>query len=520
MKYLIVRFSESKELYDTIRCDALAAGWEENKVFMYARKQLSYMIGDEEEFYFRGVDGDTIIGLYASESEADLVEQKNELENIIDLTFSISVHLFLEEIAEEKFQVMAKEASAEEMLPFTMHAPETVIFPSSNKIRVIIHRGTHQIGGTCTEIATGRTRLLFDLGSPLEGDEKQAALSVDGVTSGRKHCDGLFLTHYHGDHIGEVQNVLDDIPVYMTAASKEILHVQQTYLYKKTAQWVTDAREITPGVPVTFEDLTVTPIASDHSAFMSVMYLVEGFGKKILLTGDYRLHGQYADNVENSLKQLAPVNLLITEGTNLTRGGFAVSRETEVQDRFRELLAKYKYVFLLPSSGNLDRIADFSRCVPRGKYMLTDDYQKKLLDIQNQYCPGEEYKAHKVIVYGENLAAKTEQRGFGMVIRANDYFKSIVRYYFNKYPSDTCLIYSMWSGYKEKPNMKEFLGCFENCYTVHVSGHVTREDMIRTIDLVKPRWIIINHTEADKAAKDMLQSDNIINIDDEQEIFI
>jgi hypothetical protein len=56
MKYLIVRFSESKELYDTIRCDALAAGWEENKVFMYARKQLSYMIGEEEEFYFRGVD--------------------------------------------------------------------------------------------------------------------------------------------------------------------------------------------------------------------------------------------------------------------------------------------------------------------------------------------------------------------------------------------------------------------------------------------------------------------------------
>ena len=35
-------------------------------------------------------------------------------------------------------------------------------------MRIIIHRGTHQIGGTCVELETGDTRILLDFGMPLQ----------------------------------------------------------------------------------------------------------------------------------------------------------------------------------------------------------------------------------------------------------------------------------------------------------------------------------------------------------------
>ena len=98
-----------------------------------------------------------------------------------------------------------------------------------NKIRVIPHRGAMQIGGVCTEIATDNLRILFDFGSPLEGEGRQDILDIDGVTTGKANCDAVFITHYHGDHVGEVPNIMADIPVYMHKTAREILQAQQEH---------------------------------------------------------------------------------------------------------------------------------------------------------------------------------------------------------------------------------------------------------------------------------------------------
>ncbi len=71
-----------------------------------------------------------------------------------------------------------------------------------------------------------------------------------------------------------------------------------------------------------------------------------------------------------------------------------------------------------------------------------------------------------------------------MIIRASDRFKPIVKYYFEKYPDRTCLIYSMWSGYEFLPDIAEILGYGkEHMERVHVSGHITKEDLEQVIDV-------------------------------------
>ncbi len=379
---------------------------------------------------------------------------------------------------------------------------------NSGKVNVKLYRGAKQIGGVCTEISTDNTRLLFDVGAPLEGEGDQALLDIEGVTTGNLNCDGIFLTHYHGDHIGEIDFVDAKIPVYMEKYAKRILEAQQEH--KKIigeAVWADTVIEIEVGVPVQIKDFTITALASDHSATNSVMYLIEANGKRILLTGDYRLHGFYKDKVENTLKNIGHIDLMITEGTNLTRANTSDSRKYDedwVESVFKNALKKYKYVFLLVSSSQLDRIASFSRCVPEGKYMLVDRYQHDLIQIYDSERD-ERLKSNKVLYIGDYVMGKAENAGFGMAIRGNYYFPLIVKDYFEKHRDDTCLIYSMWSGYIDKysevKKLVEYAG--ENVFTAHVSGHATKEDMEDVIKMISPDKLIVHHTN---------DVDNLLNL--------
>ncbi len=367
----------------------------------------------------------------------------------------------------------------------------------NSKVRVIIHRGTNQIGGVCTEVATDNTRIFFDFGSPLEGEGNQDKLEIEGVTKGKVNCDGIFLTHYHGDHVGEIPFIDASIPIYMEKTARKILELQQKHM-KSVGQpvWANKVNEITVGDPIQIQDLRITPIASDHSAANSVMYLIEGNDRRILLTGDYRLHGHYRDKLVETLKNLGSINLMITEGTTITRDAVNTYDEEWVEKQFKKALEEYKYVFLLTSSSALDRIAAFSRCVPNVKYMLTDRYQ---LDLMKVYDEEREkaLKSHKVLYISDYVMKKAEKFGFGMAIRANYMFPLIVKDFFERYPDDTVLLYSMWKGYRELPSIKKLLNiCNGKERTIHVSGHVTKEDLEQVLDIVKPKKLIIHHTSA------------------------
>lgn len=66
-------------------------------------------------------------------------------------------------------------------------------------MNLTIHRGTNEIGGSCVEIATVNTRLLIDIGLPLDSivkkpeDLKQYLPKIEG------HIDAVFISHYHLD---------------------------------------------------------------------------------------------------------------------------------------------------------------------------------------------------------------------------------------------------------------------------------------------------------------------------------
>ena len=396
-------------------------------------------------------------------------------------------------------------------------------------IRVIPHRGTCQIGGVCTEISTDKTRLLFDFGDALEGEGDQGFLHLYGITEGDANCQGIFLTHYHGDHIGQIPRVMREIPVYMNKTAKDILKVQQEH--KKCLGeyvWADNIFGLEPDKPVEINDLKITPILSDHSAYKSLMYLIEGEGKRILLTGDYRLHGKNGQLLRDKLSTIGEIDLMITEGTNLTRTSSNYHDEDWVQEQFRDIMSRYKYVFILASSSNLERIASFLNVAPYGYYPLMDDYQYSLMEIykrDNYLLP----KAKELWRYSDLLnRAVDENRGIAFVVRASDYFIPKVKDFIEKHPDETCLIYSMWTGYekdyKKYPKVHELVDvCKGHVEYIHVSGHVTREDLEEVIKLIKPRKLLIHHTSdinTEQCRLKIHKDIELINIKDKMELII
>ena len=45
-------------------------------------------------------------------------------------------------------------------------------------MEIIIHRGTHQIGGCVTEIKTEEARIIIDMGTPLPGSKTENELGA------------------------------------------------------------------------------------------------------------------------------------------------------------------------------------------------------------------------------------------------------------------------------------------------------------------------------------------------------
>ena len=143
-------------------------------------------------------------------------------------------------------------------------------------MQIIIHRGSHQIGGIATEIRTASTRILIDMGDELgmESDFISKPLSIRGVTDSNSTCDAVLFTHYHGDHIGQMMNVRKDIPLFMGSLAKEI--ILATIKDKDCLKLLVEkANTFLPGKVLQIGDIFVTPFSVDHSACDSYMFLIE-----------------------------------------------------------------------------------------------------------------------------------------------------------------------------------------------------------------------------------------------------
>jgi len=97
---------------------------------------------------------------------------------------------------------------------------------SAKAMRVRIHCGSHEIGGSCVELEAQDHRLVLDIGRPLNAalDEEVPLPAVEGLASGGDpNLLGVVISHGHPDHYGLMDQVSQDVPVYIGEAAARIL---------------------------------------------------------------------------------------------------------------------------------------------------------------------------------------------------------------------------------------------------------------------------------------------------------
>jgi L-ascorbate metabolism protein UlaG (beta-lactamase superfamily) len=250
-------------------------------------------------------------------------------------------------------------------------------------MRVRIHRGTQEIGGTCIELEVDGARLLLDLGLPLDGGLSDGSFHpwIDGL-SGNGDLLGLVLSHGHIDHWGLAPLAGPDLPVALGAATLRILQaaapfVPRPYVPPRPIEFV-------DGGSVHFGPFRVTPHLVDHSAYDAHAIEVEADGKRLFYSGDIRGHGRKAALFEKMLTHPPKnVDVMLMEGSSFGRldPDRSFPAEAEVEQRFVELFGQSEGLALVAASAqNIDRMVSLYRaCKRTGRTLIIDLYTAEIL---------------------------------------------------------------------------------------------------------------------------------------------
>ena len=391
-------------------------------------------------------------------------------------------------------------------------------------MKVCIHRGTKEIGGTCIEIEAQGKRIVLDVGVPLdvEDPDQFEMHPVKGFSRPDASLLGVIISHPHQDHYGLAYRLPKETLFAIGKGAAAIL--EAAGIFTPSGVTLQNVIHLVDRESFTLGPFTITPYLVDHSAFDAYAVLVEADGVALFYSGDLRAHGRKGKLFQKLLR-LPPkhVDVLVMEGTTLGRedahGAFAT--ETELEGRFVELFKDTPGMPLVWCSGqNVDRLVTvFRACKRSGRQLILDMYTahilratgndnvpqaswdgikvflpagqkrqikwKKRFDVSDLYKPERIYPKqlagaapHSVMIFRPTMAAELEELGCLQGAR---------------------LIYSMWSGYLKDEKQKPFLAWLRrnkiSLDTCHTSGHAALEDLVKLRQRFPDAPLVPIHTE-------------------------
>lgn len=411
-------------------------------------------------------------------------------------------------------------------------------------MKLKIHRGTHEIGGSCVEITDRDSRIVIDIGMPLVKESggkfnvkdykhlKGSELVRAGVLPDikgfyawdkeNKPIDGLLISHAHIDHYGFLPYVDKKIRCYLGEGTKRLIDI--TSLFSEFDIAIDEHTFINSGLPLRVGAFTVTPYLMDHAAFDAYAFLVESCCKKVLYSGDFREHGRkktaFRWFLHNAPKD---IDTLLLEGTLVGNRSEAAKTEDDIEkDLVKEIKNTDGIVLAVLSGQNIDRIVSLYRAAVRmGRLLVVDVYTANVLaelhDLAKIPYPSEAFNGIRVF-YPYRLSEKITKLGRkDMLCRFKAY--KITRREISENPAKIVMlarssmvsdlaslenidgasvIYSIWSGYLEEPSIQPLLRFIEKknmrLTSIHTSGHAFVKTLKKVVKVLKPKTIIPIHT--------------------------
>jgi ribonuclease J len=405
------------------------------------------------------------------------------------------------------------------MVSFFVREPR---FSALSDVHLTVHRSTSEIGGNCIEIAASEGgRLILDVGRPLDAPNDAVGLLAPSLDLARPVY-GLLISHAHQDHYGLLNEAPKGWPVFCGEPTERLVRLTSAIAGKEIDRPLQTWKS---GVPLSVGPFRVTPHLTDHSAFDAYMLLIEVDGKRLLYSGDFRVHGRKSVLVERLMASPPPdIDVLIMEGTNLGSDKPWVTEddlETEFVKLFNETRGR---VFVAWSAQNIDRTVTLYRaCKEAGRTLVIDLYTAEVLDLLKEFgrLPQPGFPNLKVVVtrafsrlnrrkgneaFTERMAkhgiaakrlAQSPNRWVAMVR------PSLIRDYeaAGVVPNaEDAWCWSMWRGYLSADNGAKVHGWFSagqsRAEHIHTSGHASPADLRAFAKSINPRCMVPIHGAA------------------------
>jgi ribonuclease J len=404
-------------------------------------------------------------------------------------------------------------------------------------MRICIHRGTKEIGGTCVELTADNGKILWiDLGTPL--DEKNP--NIDYI---QNKVDALLISHPHQDHFGLMEKMGTEIPIYIGQLSLDLINA--TKIFRGKPQLNGNFKIIKAWESFTIADtFHVKPYLTDHSSPEAFAYLIEADGKRVFYSGDFRASGRKGKVYENLIENPPDnVDLLLMEGTMVERSNHLYPSEESIQEAIFTIIKDQKNVtFVISSAQNIDRfVSVFKACRDAHKHLIIDAYSAWILEMVRKISPGTpaiEWKEIKVYndpkqlekikdISFEDFRDRIEKKSIGNTVFDNPSdFVYFVRY-LNEKLIDRLrskgiinIIYSQWEGYlgeEHKTKSSDLINRLKvdngiSFHPIHTSGHATITDLIKEAKAINSKMIVPIHTKLPEKFKTEFEKEGFSNI--------
>ncbi len=390
----------------------------------------------------------------------------------------------------------------------------------SGRVTLTIHRAAHEIGGNCIEVATADgSRVLLDAGRPLDAPEGACEGLLPSTLDVGRPVAGVLLSHPHQDHYGLLDELPASWPVFCGRASEKLIRLTSGIFGRAPRQ---SFHNWESGRPFTLGPFTVTPLLTDHSAFDAYMLLIEVAGKRLLYSGDFRLHGRKSALVRRLMgSPPASVNALVMEGTNLGSSK-PCSSETDLEKRFLALFqATSGRVFVAWSAQNIDRTVTLYRaCKAAGRTLVIDLYTAEVMELVADFgrLPHPSWSNIKVVItkafarmYRDTGRGDFVDRMAMHGISADKLAETPSKWVVMTRPSlirdfekkgvapnrQDAWSWSMWHGYLRGGDGSRVQAWFDQgqCLAnhIHTSGHASPDDLRQFAAAINPQALIPVH---------------------------
>ena len=389
----------------------------------------------------------------------------------------------------------------------------------SGKITITPYGGLGEIGMNCMLIESDSTAILIDCGlmfSELDSFGVQFIIpNFTHLLAKKDKIKAIFATHGHEDHIGALPFAIKAglrAPIYSSQFTSLMIRER---MKDSGLEDAVKLNVLAPGAFVDLGDMRVTTASVNHSIIDAFALFIDTPIGKIVHTGDFKLDASphFGDIFAHAAFKKAGddgVLLLLSDSTNVEREDHAL-QDTVIEKNMEELFSKAEGMILVSMfSSNVGRMANiFSVAKKLGrKIVLTGRsmeqnmrlaHERGAVDLDSAgLIPIDEMSQHdrkKLLVLSTGCQGEPRSALNRVAHGEHNYISigegDLVVFSSSQIPGNEVSISKLINQLFRQG--AEVL--YDAVADVHTSGHATKPELKKMIEMVRPEFFIPVHGE-------------------------